>query len=75
MGNYPVIDIDGHVFERESIWAEYLEPAYRERSPRIVLDNRGTERYLIEGSYGPRRKAGRMALKALSNPAVDVKAV
>ncbi len=53
MGAYTVIDVDGHVFEQESMWEQYIEPAYRERRPRIVLDNRGTERYLIEGRLSP----------------------
>ena len=53
MGAYTVIDADGHVFEPESMWPDYLEPAYRERCPRIVRDNRGTTRYLIEGRLTP----------------------
>jgi len=53
MGAYSVIDVDGHVFEQESMWEHYIEPAYRDRRPRIVLDNRGTERYLIEGRLSP----------------------
>jgi hypothetical protein len=46
MGQYTVIDIDGHVFEQESMWEQYLESSYHERRPRIMLDSRGTERYL-----------------------------
>ncbi len=53
MGAYTVIDVDGHVFEQPSMWEHYIEPAYRERQPRIVLDSRGTERYLIEGRLWP----------------------
>jgi hypothetical protein len=53
MGNYPVIDVDGHVFEQESMWQQYLESTYQERRPRIVLDNKGAERYLIEGRLWP----------------------
>src|SRR5713101_632884 len=53
MGAYTVIDVDGHVFEQPSMWEHYIEPAYRERRPRIVLDSRGTERYLIEGRLWP----------------------
>ena len=53
MSTYTVIDTDGHVFEPESMWQDYLEPAYRDRCPRIVRDNRGTTRYLIEGRLWP----------------------
>jgi len=53
MNAYTVIDIDGHVFETDTVWARYAEPAFRDRRPRIVLDNRGTERYLIEGRLWP----------------------
>jgi hypothetical protein len=38
MNGYTVIDTDGHVFEPESMWQDYLEPAYRDRCPRIVRD-------------------------------------
>ena len=53
MSEQRVIDTDGHVFEPESLWEEYLEPKYRERRPRIVLDNRGTTRYMLEGRLIP----------------------
>jgi predicted TIM-barrel fold metal-dependent hydrolase len=36
-----VIDADGHIVEPSSMWAEYVEPAYRARAPRPALDERG----------------------------------
>lgn len=30
----PVIDADGHVMEPDGMWAEYIDPAYRDRAPR-----------------------------------------
>ncbi len=36
-----VIDADGHIVEPPSMWAEYVEAAYRERAPRLTLDERG----------------------------------
>jgi predicted TIM-barrel fold metal-dependent hydrolase len=36
-----VIDADGHVLELPTIWAQYLEPAFRERAPRFGLDESG----------------------------------
>ena len=53
MSDYTVIDVDGHVLEAESIWEHYLESLYRDQRPRIVLDSKGTERYLIEGPLWP----------------------
>ena len=51
-----VIDCDGHVNETEEMWAEYLEPGYREQRPRIVRDNWGKELWMVEGrlyAYNP----------------------
>jgi len=47
------IDVDGHVFEPEELWNQHLPARFRERRPRIVRDNRGTTRYLIEGRLAP----------------------
>ena len=37
----PVIDADGHVVELPHIWAQYVDPAYRARAPRMSVDERG----------------------------------
>src|SRR5437660_5997375 len=37
----PVIDADGHVTEPPTVWAEYVEEAYRGRAPRPALDELG----------------------------------
>jgi predicted TIM-barrel fold metal-dependent hydrolase len=34
-----VIDVDGHFDEPESMWQEYLDPAFREMAPRFAVDN------------------------------------
>jgi predicted TIM-barrel fold metal-dependent hydrolase len=36
-----VVDSDGHVIERPEMWAEYVEPRFRERAPRFVVDEQG----------------------------------
>src|SRR5882762_1323199 len=46
---YNVIDADGHVLEPVDIWDKYIDPAYRDRAPRIVIDTDGKERLLVEG--------------------------
>ena len=49
----PVIDVDGHVFEPDSLWEEHLDPAFLDRRPRLVHDERGTTRYLLDGNVVP----------------------
>ncbi len=44
----PVIDADGHVVEPPSLWTDYVEPAYRARAPRFVLDDRGRPCQLLD---------------------------
>ena len=48
-----VIDADGHVWEPEEAWEQHLDPAFLDRRPRIVLDDRQTSRYLIEDRLIP----------------------
>ena len=49
MDSLRVIDADGHVFEPDSLWERYLEARFRDRRPRLVRDERGTTRYLLDG--------------------------
>ena len=46
---YEVIDADGHILEPLSLWDQYMDPAYRERAPRMILDDNGKERLFLEG--------------------------
>ncbi len=46
---YNVIDADGHVLEPVDIWEKYIDPAYRDRAPRLIVDTDGKERLLVEG--------------------------
>src|SRR5262249_27323147 len=46
---YNVIDADGHVLEPLDLWEKYMDPAYRDRAPRLIIDTDGKERLLIEG--------------------------
>ncbi len=48
-----VIDVDGHVFEPDDLWERYLPPAFHDRRPRLVRDERGTTRYELEGNLIP----------------------
>ena len=46
---YNVIDSDGHVLEPPDFWADYIDPAYRDRVPELIVDTDGKERLRIEG--------------------------
>ena len=48
-----VIDVDGHVFEPDSLWEEHLDPRFMDRRPRLVHDERGTTRYQLDGHLVP----------------------
>jgi predicted TIM-barrel fold metal-dependent hydrolase len=53
VAEHRVIDVDGHVFEPDELWVEYLPARFHDRRPRLVLDERGTTRYLLEGHLIP----------------------
>jgi predicted TIM-barrel fold metal-dependent hydrolase len=53
MPRHQVIDVDGHVFEPDELWVEYLPARFHEQRPRLVRDDRGTTRYLLEGHLIP----------------------
>ena len=56
---YNVIDADGHVLEPVELFDTYIDPTYRERAPRLVVDKDGKERLLIEGAiYGSTKGLG-----------------
>jgi len=46
---YNVVDADGHILEPLDLWDCYMDPAFRDRAPRVVKDNEtGKERLIIE---------------------------
>jgi predicted TIM-barrel fold metal-dependent hydrolase len=46
---YSVIDADGHVLEPFSLWRDYMDPQYRDRAPRMIIDENGKERVSFDG--------------------------
>src|SRR5687768_8158151 len=57
--SYDVIDADGHVLEPVDLFETYIDPAFREGAPRLVIDTDGKERLLIEGEiYGSPKGLG-----------------
>ncbi len=53
MPDHLVIDVDGHVFEPDGLWEQYLPARFHEQRPRLITDERGTTRYVIEGKTIP----------------------
>jgi predicted TIM-barrel fold metal-dependent hydrolase len=41
--SYAVIDADGHVLEPANMWLDYIEPKFRDRAPRIIVNEEGAE--------------------------------
>ena len=46
--SYNVIDADGHILEPFTLWGDYLDPRYRERAPKLVKDEKGIQKLLLE---------------------------
>jgi predicted TIM-barrel fold metal-dependent hydrolase len=44
------VDADGHILEPPDLWEKYIEPKYRDRALRIVLDDDGLEELEIGGA-------------------------
>lgn len=49
MVDFGIIDGDGHVLEPPDLWQKNIEVPYRERGPRIAIDELGNENLLIDG--------------------------
>ena len=45
---YNVIDADGHILEPLDLWDKYIDPKFRDRAPRIVKQENGKERLIME---------------------------
>src|SRR5713101_5418482 len=46
---YNIVDADGHILEPLDLWDKYIDPKFRERRPRFVIDDNGKERLSVEG--------------------------
>ena len=55
-GAYNVVDADGHILEPLDLWDKYMDPEFRERRSRFVIDENGKER--LDGGLVPFGKLG-----------------
>ncbi len=69
LGFSGAVDADGHILEPPDLWETYLEPKYRDRALRIVLDERGLEELEIGGQRSRMsRKGFPSTLGAMGDP-------
>ena len=55
---YNVIDADGHILEPLDLWDKYMDPQYRDRAPRLVVDPKtGKEKLDVEASCSAASRA------------------
>jgi len=70
---YNVIDSDGHILEPLNLWQDYMDPAFRDRAPRMHRDEDGRERLLIgEKMLGGERGLATLGAVGLRQGAVVV---
>ena len=68
------VDADGHILEPADLWETYLEPKYRDRALRVVLDENGLEELSIGGKRSRMsRKGFPSTLGAMGDP--DLRAI
>jgi predicted TIM-barrel fold metal-dependent hydrolase len=48
-----VVDCDAHLFEPHDLWERFLEPRFRPRAPKVLLDDTGRIRWDLDGRTTP----------------------
>ena len=63
------VDADGHILEPPSLWEEYIDPHFRDRALRVVVDEHGLEELEIDGRRSRMTRRGFPAtLGAMGHP-------
>ena len=52
------VDADGHILEPPDLWETYIDPAYRHRALKIVVDENGLEELEIDGRRSTMSRRG-----------------
>ena len=55
--SYDLVDADSHVLEPVDMWPSYVDPAFRERAPRVVTED-GQQFMVVDGQAVGKRPAG-----------------
>jgi predicted TIM-barrel fold metal-dependent hydrolase len=70
---YETVDADGHILEPLTLWDDYIDPAFRERRPRFVIDDNGKERLSVEGKLlGNPRGIGSLGAVGVRQGTIEV---
>jgi predicted TIM-barrel fold metal-dependent hydrolase len=48
-----VVDSDAHIFEPHDLWTRFLEPRFRDRAPKVLLDDQGCISWNLDGKVTP----------------------
>jgi hypothetical protein len=70
-GQFRIIDADGHVMEPAGMWARYIDPAFRDRAPRIERDREGHSRIVTGDRLSPRYECVSTVEAMLAMPIPD----
>ena len=63
------VDADGHILEPPTLWEDYIDPQFRDRALRIVLDENGLEELEINGQRSMMARRGMPStLGAMGDP-------
>jgi predicted TIM-barrel fold metal-dependent hydrolase len=70
MKDITVVDADGHVLEPPDLWARYMDSSWRGRAPRVIEDECGLQRVIVEGKVFPRHHYGLNGAGSAGQPVV-----
>jgi predicted TIM-barrel fold metal-dependent hydrolase len=63
------VDADGHILEPPNLWVDYIDPQFRDRALRIVVDENGLEELEINGERSAlSRRGSPSVLGAMGSP-------
>jgi predicted TIM-barrel fold metal-dependent hydrolase len=51
--SYPIISADSHITEARNTYSDYIDPAWRDRAPHIVDDDRAGSLFVVHGMSKP----------------------
>ena len=68
MASYRIVSSDDHVFEPGDVWTTRLSPKYRDRGPRIVRREDGTDWWFCDGHQGVGMGSGAQAGRRFEEP-------
>jgi predicted TIM-barrel fold metal-dependent hydrolase len=62
---YNVVDADGHILEPLNLWLDYIDPAYRDRAPRLITNANGKQQLQIDTMMAGSAERGLGAIGAI----------